>query len=462
MNERATPKNPAFTIAGARKAIATNSTPVLVATIAATNILRIVGNLVLTRLLAPEAFGIVGVLSSVTVILQMATDMGYHAYIVRSREAGDRRFLDVIWTIRLARAAILTIVMFAGAGALAAAFAKPELETPIMAAAFLFLFEGARSLNPIVAERARRVSYVTIIEFAAFLLQMAITIAAAFVLKSFWAIIVGMYAGAAIATVFSYTLYPGGFHALTWDRRVGAELWRFARVVVLSSAITLVLSQADKIFIGRTLSLEEFGLYMLAVNLTAAALGLIRTYVIRVLFPLFAETARDAADKLAKTYYASRRRMTLVLAFLLGGGVGGGQLIVKILFDERYLGAGVFVSLLCLAPLFSLMTLPAEQLLIVLGRIRSALEANIARFAWIIVAAPLGLHFYGVVGMVAAFALIEFAAAIYWQARLRRTGYFDWREEAAPLAVALVGAFIGYGASRLADYLIATGALPAF
>lgn len=461
MNEPATPRNPAFTITGARKAIAANSVPVLVTTIAATNVLRIISNLVLTRLLAPEAFGVVGVLSSITVILQMLTDMGYHAFLVRAREAGGR-LLDVVWTLRLARSAILTIIMFAGAGALAAAFDKPELETPIRAASFLFLFEGARSLHPILAERARRVSYVTVLEFAAYLLQLAITIAAAFVLKSFWAILVGMYAGAFVVAAFSYVLYPGGPHRIQFDRRIGGELWRFARVVVVSSAITLVVSQADKIFIGRTLTLDEFGLYMLAVNLTLAAQGLIRAYVLRVLFPLFAETAREAADALARIYYAARRRMTLILAFLLGGGVGGGPLLVRILFDDRYLGSGVFVSLLCLAPLFSLMTLPAEQLLIALGRIRSALEANVVRLAWIVVAAPLGLHHYGVVGLVAAFALIEFAAAIYWQARLRKSGYFDWREEAAPLAAALVGACIGFGADRLAAHLIATGGLPAF
>jgi O-antigen/teichoic acid export membrane protein len=388
--------------------------------------------------------------------------MGYHAFIVRSREATDRRFLNVIWTVRLVRAVILAVVMFAAAGALAAAFAKPELRTPIMAASFLLLFEGARSLHPIVAERARRVSYVTVVEFAAFLLQTAITIAAAFVFKSYWAIIFGMYAGGLIVIVFSYTLYPGGLHRIEFDRRIGAELWRFARIIVLSSAITLILSQADKIFIGCTMTLDQFGLYMLAVNLTLAAQGLIRTYSVRVLYPLFADTARDASETLTRIYYAARRRMTLVLAFLLGGGIGGGSLAVRILFDDRYLAAGIFVSLLCLGPLFTLVTLPAELLLIVLGRIRSALEANIVRFTWLVIAAPLGFYAYGIIGLVAAFALIEFAAAIYWWARVNRSGYLNWREEAGPMAAALVGAGLGFGADRLATYLIATGAIPAF
>ncbi|MGE0408035.1 MAG: oligosaccharide flippase family protein [Amphiplicatus sp.] len=453
---------PFLSIRGLRAAAAANSVPVLVGTIAAMNVLRIASNLVLTRLLAPEAFGVVGILSSIQVVLQMATDMGYHAFIVRAREAENPHFLNVVWTVRLIRAVILTIVMLAGAGVLAAAFGKPEIQIPIAAASLLFLFEGLRSLHPFVAERARRVSYITVIEFAVFLLQMTATIAACFLLRSFWGIIVGMYVGAAATTLFSYVFYRGGLHRLAFDRRIGADLWAFARIVVVSSIITIILGQADKIFIGRTLSLDQFGLYMLAVNLTMAAQGLIRPYVQRVLFPLFAETARLAPEKLGEIYYKSRWRMTFGVAFLLGGGVGGGRLLVRILFDDRYLDAGLFVSLLCLTPLFLLATLPAEQLLVALGRIRTALEANVVRLVWIALAAPLGLYLYGVVGLVAAFALIEFAASLYWWTRLRQAGYFDWREEALPIGAALIGATLGFTADRLADYLIATGAVPSF
>lgn len=448
-------------IAGVRRIFAANSTPFLVGALAATNVLRLASNLVLTRLLAPEAFGVIGVLSSITFILQMLTDMGYHAFVVRSREP-DPHFLNVVWTIRFLRSLALASLMFIFAGAIADAFSKPELATPIRAASFLFVFEGLRSLHIYMAERARRISYVTGVEFLTFILQTAITIGAALILRSFWAIIIGMYAGAILQMTFSYTLFGGGPHKPQFDRKISGDLWRFARIIVASSVITLILNQADKVFIGRTLTLEQFGLYMLAVNITAASLQLVRTYVTRILFPLFAETYRNAPETLKRVYYASRRRMTAGLAFLVGGGIGGGDLIVRILFDDRYLDAGVFVSLLFIAPLFVLIAFPADILMVVTGRIRSTVEANIVRLIWIAIAAPLGFHFYGMLGLVAAFALIEFAAVFYWWRRLIRSGYFNLREEALPLGAALLGAAIGFGADKVALHLIATGALPSF
>lgn len=453
---------PAFTIAGLRKSVAANSVPVLITTFTMQNVLRIVSNLVLTRLLAPEAFGVVGVISSINFVLQLLTDAGFYAFVVRSPHADDWRFRNIIWTIRLIRSAVLTTVMFVFAGALAAAFDKPELETPVRAASFLFLLEGVRSLHPITAERARRISYISIVEFSAFLLQMATTITAAYLTKSYWALIIGLYAGDIATAVFSYALYPGGFHRIAFDRETSRELWRFSRFIVSSSIITIVLNQTDKVFIGRALSLDGFGLYMLAANLTAASLALVRAYVIRILFPLFAETARNAAETLDKVYYSARRRMTAILAFLIGGGVGGGHLAVRILFDERYLSAGFYVSLLLLVPLFTLITLPAEQFTIVKGHVRATLEANIVRLIWILVSAPLGLHFFGVIGLVCAFALMEVATAVYWWFRLTRMRVLNLREEAVMLAAAGAGMALGFAADKLVESLIASGVLPAF
>lgn len=445
-----------------RRTLAQHKTPVLVGSLAAMNVLRLASNLVLTRLLAPEAFGVVGLMATISFVFQLLTDMGFEAFVVRSKKGEERRFLNVIWTIRLVRGITLAAVMFAGAGALAAAFDKPVLEAPLKAASLLFILEGLRSTYQIVAQRQQRVSYVAGVELLAFILQTSITIAAAFYLRSFWAIVVGMYAGALINLVFSYTLYPGGLHRLAYDREDARELWRFARLIIASSTITIILAQADKVFIGRALSLEALGLYMLAVNLTGAAATLVQKYTGRVLYPLFAQTFRTTPELLPAVYYQSRRQLTYIVSFLLGAGFGGGHFIVRLLLDDRYLGAGIYVSLLCLGPLFLLTNKPAESYAISVGRVRSALESNIVRLVWIAAAAPLGYHFFDVIGLVAAFALIEAACAFYWWRRLHLFGALDWREELRFLSVAAIGASLGVCVDWLSSYLVNTGWLPAF
>ncbi|MEQ8934514.1 MAG: oligosaccharide flippase family protein [Amphiplicatus sp.] len=454
--------NAAKFITGLRKTLAAQALAMLVGTMATTTLLRLGSNLILTRLLAPEAFGVIGVLTAVSTVLQLLTDMGFKAFVIRMQDSVTKRFLNVIWTIRLFRSLALAAIMFASADLLAGAFDKAELATPIRAASLLFVFEGLISLHPMIAQRQQRVSYVSAVEFAAYLVQLVTTIIACVYLRSFWGILIGMYTFAVTNVVFSYTLYPGGFHAISFDRKVSRDLWNFARFIVLSSIITIVLGQADRIFIGRALSLEALGLYMLALSFTAAARSLIQSYSTKVLFPFFAETFRSAPEMLDGLFYSARRRITLVLAFLLGGGIGGGSLVVRILLDERYLGAGLYLSILCVGPLFMLHRRFAENLMFAKGRIRSTLESNIASLVWIAIAAPAGYYFFGVIGLVAAFALIDASAALYWTVNLGRTGVLKVREEAYILGAALLGAAIGLGADRLAISLIDAGVIPNF
>lgn len=445
-----------------RALLARQGLAVLIGSAVASNLLRVASNLVLTRLLAPEAFGIMGVIGAVSAVLALLSDMGFTAFIIRAQRSIDRRFLDVVWTARLIRGAMLTVLMFAFAGLIAAAFGKPELKAPMMVCAFLFLFEGLRSLAPVVALRAQRVSYISAVEFASIVIQIAATLAAALIVKSYWAIVIGGFVGAASQAAFSYLLFANPGHKIAFDREISREMWAFSRVVIFSSTITVVLGQADKIFIGRALSLEALGQYMLAVSLTGAGLQLVQAYVAKILLPIYSNAAREARSILCERYYSARWRMTLVLSFLFGGGVGGGPLLARILFDDRYLGAGIFITILCFKPLFSFIAMPAEQAMIALGRMRTTVEANIGRLAWIVVAAPAGYHYFGVVGLVAAFALTEAAIAPYWLWQLRREGIVNWRAEAAPLAAAAFGALIGLGADRLASYLVAAGILPNF
>lgn len=445
-----------------RSLLARQGLAVLIGSAVTGNVLRVGSNLVLTRLLAPEAFGIMGVIGAVSIILAMISDMGFDIFVVRSHRSDERRFLDVVWTTRLIRGAVLMGLMFVFAEQVAAAFGKPELKAPMMACSTFFLIEGLRSLAPVMALRARRVSYISAVELASLVLQIGATLVAALIIKSYWAMVVGSLVNVCSRLAFSYFLFPNASQRLAFDRSIARELWAFSRVVIFSSTITVILTQADKIFIGRTLSLDALGHYMLAVSLTGAGLQLVQSYVGKFLLPIYANAAREARAALIERYYSTRWRMTLVLSFLFGGGVGGGTLLARILFDERYLGAGLFISILCFKPLFSFITLPAEQAMIALGRMRTAVEGNIARLVWIAVAAPAGFHFLGVPGLVGAFALSEAAVAPYWLLQLRKQGILNWGAEATPLAAAGAGALIGLGADWLANSLVASGFLPNF
>ena len=73
----------------------------------ASQALRLASNLVLTRLLFPEAFGLMALVTVFVMALVMLSDIGTGPAIMGSRRGDDPAFLDTAWTIQILRGAIL-------------------------------------------------------------------------------------------------------------------------------------------------------------------------------------------------------------------------------------------------------------------------------------------------------------------------------------------------------------------
>ena len=74
---------------------------------AAMHVLRLGSNLVVTRLLVPEMFGLMAIATTVGVIMVMLSDIGLHQAVVRSSRGDEQAFLDTIWVLKVARGFLL-------------------------------------------------------------------------------------------------------------------------------------------------------------------------------------------------------------------------------------------------------------------------------------------------------------------------------------------------------------------
>src|SRR6476646_1258750 len=72
-------------------------------------VLRLGGNLVLTRLLVPDMFGIMALVNTFLMGLQMFSDVGIGPSIIQNRRGDDPAFLNTAWTIQVMRGATLWI-----------------------------------------------------------------------------------------------------------------------------------------------------------------------------------------------------------------------------------------------------------------------------------------------------------------------------------------------------------------
>ena len=411
------------------------------------NLLRLLSTIVLTRLLAPEAFGAIAIITSVAIFVAMISDVGFQAFTVRHPDAGEANFRHTVWTVRLVRSILLTLLMFALAGPIAELLGKPQLQRLLEVASLIFVLDGFASLSLIIAVRERQVLRLSSVELLVATSQVALSIALAVVLRSYWAIMIAMLLSGCLRIALSYLMFERPGVKLRLERRYVAELLDFARYVTGSSIITLLITQGDKLLLSRLMSIDTLGLYILAFNLATAPRVFADAYAAKVLYPAYAEAWSKAPDTLPDYFQSLRRGYSRLYTLGVGILIGASPLIIEVLYDDRYRGASLFLSILAFGSLFSLNNLAMNSLVTAVGKIEVTFKANIARLAWLAAAGPIAYLQFGALGLVVAFATLEIAALIYFWTVLRRLGYLRMKEELIMIGLGLAGGAGGFAAA---------------
>lgn len=438
------------------RALADNNVALVTATVVLTNVMRLGSTIILTRLLAPADFGATAIFGAIVIVLQMISDLGFHLFVVQHRRGDEAHFLDVIWTIRLVRSVILTIILAVLAHPIALLIGQPALALAIAVTGLQFIIDGLASMAQITTVRQQRLFRLSVLDLAVIAAQIGLGLFLAWWLASYWGLVWAGLATAALRSLASYLAFGPALRRFAFDAAIFDELWRFGRTIVGAHTVQVAMSQLDKFVLARLFPLSVFGTYGVASNLAGAPAAFTALYPNRVLLPVMAAAWRSDPALLPQVYYACRRRVMLLYMLAMGGFVGLAPTIVAILYDPRYAAAGEQLAILATAPLFALNNCAAREALIVVGRVRALLYANLVRLGWLAIAGTGGYLLAGPVGFIAAIGAIELPVLAYNWWELGKARLLDPREEAAMLAAAGIGVALGMLANRLFIALLAS------
>jgi len=359
--------------------------------------LRLMSGLILTRLLAPEAYGLVGPALAVLMTLEWLCDLGIRQALVREPAGGTSEFLGTGWWIGLLRGGCLSAAAASLAMPLAAFYGQPELAGVLAVLALLPLLQSLQSPGLPVLRRELNYRALFSLEVGQSLAATAVTLAAGWLLHSAWAIVAGTLAGAAAAAAISFWISPVRTIP-SWDRPAARRLLRVSRPVLLNTLLMALLLNSDRLFGLRLVSIEAMGLYAVAWNL-AGVFDSLLSRGCDVYYSLLARTT----DPVART--VRHHRVCRSLAWVMPGlavGVVAAPWAVWLLYDPRYAGSGIPFALLMARLMARALGQVQFQYLMANADLR---RATLAYLAAILVQAgtliPLALR-YGVIGLAGA------------------------------------------------------------
>ncbi|MCK0151703.1 oligosaccharide flippase family protein [Marivita sp. S6314] len=405
--------------------------------------LRLGSNLILTRLLFPEAFGLMALVAVILQGLAMFSDVGVSPSIMQSKRGDDQDFLDTAWTIQVIRGALLWLFACGMALPLAAFYEEPLLAWIIPFAGLNLLIAGFNPTRMDTANRHLLLGRLTLLELISQAGMIAIAVGLAWYMQSVWALVISGIAWALIQLVLYSTFLPGARNRFRWERAAAGELIGFGKWIFLSTICGFLYMQGDKLFLSKFLPLDQFGIYNIGFFLASFPLLMGGVLTRKVLIPLYRERPPAESVENFRKLQKMRFLLTGAMVGLTGFVSAAGVFLITLLYDPRYEMAGAVVVLIAAMQIPHMIVLTYEQAALAAGDSRRFFVLSAARAILTLGCLYIGLVTAGLVGALVGQGVAGLAAYpfVVWLAR--KVGAWDPKHD---LVYAIIGALIITGA----------------
>lgn len=311
--------------------------------------LRLGSNLILTRLLFPEAFGLMALISVFIVGLGMLSDIGVAPSIQQSRHGDDPDFLNTAWTIQAIRGGLLWLLSWPLGIFAAWLYDDPRFALMLPAAGLSLLIGGFNPTRIDTASRHLALGRVTLVDLVAQGLGLAVMVTLAAVMKSVWALVLGGILTNLIRLFLMDRYLAGPRNQFHWNRAHANELIHFGKWIFLSTLCGFALAQGDKTILGTYINFEMLGIYNIGFFLASFPQALAGRIMSQVMIPIHRECPPGASAKNYAQVRKTRFLMTAVVFVMQFTLALCGVWVVDLIYDARFAAAGaVVVAVACM------------------------------------------------------------------------------------------------------------------
>ncbi len=304
--------------------------------------IRLTGNIVLTRLLLPEAFGLMALVHVLITGLEMISDFGLGAAVIQHRRGDEPAFRDTAWTLHVVRGVILWTTAALAAWPMAWFYGQADLSTLVIVAAATLLLTGLNSTSIYSLRRHLRLAALTVLELCSQAVGLAVMVVWAWQTHSVWALVAGTLATNVVTLFASHALQPGPRNRLRMEADARRALLQFGRWMLVSTLLAFAAVQIDRLAIGKWESLATLGVYSVAAAVAMLPWLLAQRIAGSVLYPLVAESWRSEPQAMPARLAALRGPLLVAGASLLVGILAEADCFFRLLYDAKFHDAGSY------------------------------------------------------------------------------------------------------------------------
>ena len=370
-------------------------------------ILRFGSNLILTRLLVPEYFGVMAVVNTLRIGIELFSDLGITQSIVNNKRGDEPAFLNTAWTIQVIRGCVLWLFCLLITLPAAKLYNDHRLLWLIPIVGLSTIFDGFSSTSIHSLYRRMELGKITLFQLILQILGLFTLIVWCWFSPSILALGVGVVLGAIYRTVGSFWLIPGYTNRFAWERDAVKEIMSFGRWMFLATSVTFLNEQADRLILAKLLAFRLLGVYTIAYTLAGIPREIIKHLSYRVIFPTISNLLDLPRSSLRAKIIRQRRLILMGFAILIAVLVTVGDLVIAVLYDKRYVEATWMMPILSCGIWFSVLFYTTSPALLAIGKPLYSAQSNLAGFVMIGLGLPLAFYRFGTVGAIIVIALSD-------------------------------------------------------
>ena len=303
-------------------------------------------SIILARLLSPEEYGLIGILTIFIALFNAIVDSGFTNALIRKQDATDTDYSTVFYT-NLVLSVVLAATLFCCAKPIAIFFERPELValTKVMSSVVvinaLAIVQRARTIKAIDFKTQTKITFISSIGSG------AIGIAMAYMGYGVWALVGQQISNQLLSTIL-FWIYNRWMPKLIFSWSSFKEMWAFGSKLLASSLLDTVWREIYQVVIGKYYSPATLGLFTRAKQFADLCSSNLTSVVQRVSYPVLS-SIQDDGERLKLAYKRVIKTTMLPTFVLMLGMAVCAESMIQVLIGDQWISCVPMLQIICIS-----------------------------------------------------------------------------------------------------------------
>lgn len=277
-------------------------------------------NMILARVLTPDAFGVVAVCNMLVSFVDLITDAGFGKYLVQhdfESEEEKERYADVSFWTNLGISALMTALIILFRFPIASFLGHRDYGNVIAIASVQLMITSVSSIQTALFRRQFEFKKLFAARISTAAAPLMITVPLALALRSFWALIIGNISGALVNAIVltAFSKWRPGFF---YEVRILKRMFNYSFWSLCEALANWAIFWVDTFIVGSMFSEYQLGLYKNSTNMVQSIMGMLSASMSPVLLSALSRlknSKKEYCDAFLSIYH-------LILYLVLPVGAG--------------------------------------------------------------------------------------------------------------------------------------------